>query len=91
MVLLKGLDSVIATPEGRVVINENAPSTLAAAGSGDVLVGFAVGLLAQGMDIFDAASAACWLHGQAAVNFGPGLIAEDFFAAGPWVSLPALW
>ena len=36
-----------------------------------------VGLLAQGMDIFDAASAACWLHGQAAVNFGPGLIAED--------------
>ncbi|HJN25386.1 MAG TPA: hypothetical protein QGG18_06820 [Rhodospirillales bacterium] len=55
------------------------------------MAGFAVGLLAQGMDIFDAASAACWLHGQAAVNFGPGLIAEDFFAAGPWVSLPALW
>ena len=76
-VLLKGLDTVIATTDGRVCINEGAPPTLATAGSGDVLAGFAVGLLAQGMDAFDAACAACWLHDQAAASFGPALIAED--------------
>ena len=58
-------------------INEGAPPTLATAGSGDVLSGFCVGLLAQGLDAFDAACAACWLHGQAAASFGPALIAED--------------
>ncbi|MBT4464998.1 MAG: bifunctional ADP-dependent NAD(P)H-hydrate dehydratase/NAD(P)H-hydrate epimerase, partial [Rhodospirillaceae bacterium] len=58
-------------------INEGAPPTLATAGSGDVLAGFVVGLLAEGMSAFDAACAAVWLHGQAASDFGPGLIAED--------------
>jgi hydroxyethylthiazole kinase-like uncharacterized protein yjeF len=77
VVLLKGADTVVASPDGRVAISDHGSPKLATAGSGDVLSGLIAALIARGLPAFEAASAGAWLHGDAARRGRSNLVAED--------------
>jgi ADP-dependent NAD(P)H-hydrate dehydratase / NAD(P)H-hydrate epimerase len=85
VVLLKGPETVISAPDGRLAINRHASPWLATAGSGDVLTGLICGLLAQGIPAFDAACIGAWLHGDIGVRGGPGLTADAMIGYIPLV------
>jgi len=84
--VLKGYDTVIGSVDGACVINRNAPPWLATAGSGDVLAGLIAGLHARKLPPFVAAQVGTWIHGDAAVRAGEGMIAEDVLT-----HLPSVW
>lgn len=83
VIVLKGHNTVIASPCGKYAVNENAPSFLATAGSGDVLAGIIAGLMAQKVEAFDAACMGVYMHSQAAQKIGRGMISEDLLLTIP--------
>lgn len=83
VIVFKGPDTIVASPDGRVGFAPPAPAWLASAGTGDVLAGMVAAMRARGLPPFEAACAAVWLHGRAAELAGPGMIADDLAAAIP--------
>ena len=83
VVVFKGPDTLVASPDGLLGFAPPAPAWLASAGTGDVLAGMIAALRARGMRPFEAACAAVWLHGRAAELAGPHMIADDLVAAIP--------
>jgi hydroxyethylthiazole kinase-like uncharacterized protein yjeF len=83
VVVYKGADTLVASPDGRIGFRPAAPAWLATAGTGDVLAGMIAALRAQGLSAFEAASAGVWLHGRAADFAGPEMIADDLVGAIP--------
>ncbi|MBR1777837.1 MAG: NAD(P)H-hydrate dehydratase [Alphaproteobacteria bacterium] len=79
-VVLKGADTIIASPKGKAALNATDCFDLATAGSGDVLDGIIGAMLARGLPPFEAACAGVWLHSRAAEKAGKNLIAEDIIA-----------
>ena len=85
VIVYKGADTLVASPDGRLGFAPPAPAWLASAGTGDVLAGIVAAMRARGMPSFEAACAAVWIHGRAAEIAGPGMIADDLVAAIPRV------
>jgi hydroxyethylthiazole kinase-like uncharacterized protein yjeF len=83
VVVYKGPDTLVATPEGQLGFAPPAPAWLATAGTGDVLAGMIAAFRARGLDRFEAACAGVWLHGRAAEKAGPQMIADDLANAIP--------
>lgn len=85
VIILKGADTIIASPDGRAIINTNAPSSLASAGTGDVLAGIIITNLAKNMPAFSAAAAAVYIHSKAAIAINHNLVADDLWQEIPYV------
>ncbi|MCY7270512.1 MAG: NAD(P)H-hydrate dehydratase [Sphingomonas bacterium] len=83
VVVYKGPDTLVASPDGRLCFAPPAPAWLASAGTGDVLAGIIAAFRARGLPSFEAACAAVWIHGRAAEIAGPTMIADDLVAAIP--------
>ena len=83
LIVYKGPDTLVAAPDGRLGFAPPAPAWLATAGTGDVLAGMIAAFRARGLEAFDAACAAVWMHGRAAELAGPGMIADDLVEAIP--------
>jgi hydroxyethylthiazole kinase-like uncharacterized protein yjeF len=83
IVVYKGPDTLVASPDGRLGFAPPAPAWLASAGTGDVLAGIIAAMRARGLPSFEAACAGVWLHGRAARIAGPEMIADDLAAAIP--------
>jgi hydroxyethylthiazole kinase-like uncharacterized protein yjeF len=83
VIVYKGPDTLVASPDGRLGFAPPAPAWLASAGTGDVLAGMIAAMRARGLEAFEAASAAVWLHGRAAEIAGAQMIADDLAAAIP--------
>jgi len=81
VVVFKGPDTIVASPDGRVGFAPPAPAWLATAGTGDVLAGIIAAMRARGLASFEAACAGVWMHGRAAERAGPGMIADDLIEA----------
>ena len=81
VIVYKGPDTLVASPDGRLGFAPPAPAWLASAGTGDVLAGIVAAVRARGLEAFEAACAGVWLHGRAAEIAGPQLVADDLVNA----------
>lgn len=78
IIVLKGYDTIIASPTGDVVVNNHSSPYLSIAGSGDVLSGLIAGLISRGMEEFKACCCAVWLHGDTSLKINKIFTIEEF-------------
>ncbi|HLO21019.1 MAG TPA: NAD(P)H-hydrate dehydratase [Sphingomicrobium sp.] len=83
VVVYKGADTLVASPDGRIGFRPPAPAWLASAGTGDVLAGVIAAMRARGLPGFEASCAGVWLQGRAAEIAGSEMIADDLARAIP--------